>query len=135
MQKDLERKISTGQQQLKWVCLGACALALLNVALGFVYDNYFVATLQQVLVLGVTALLSVLLFKGRPLRWYFFAWLILMALGFFFQGGQRMIYEKQDGGLAVYVSVLGGLGLIGSAIYLAGSAEIGLFLDSRRKKP
>jgi drug/metabolite transporter (DMT)-like permease len=133
MQKDLEKMINAGQRQLKWICLGACTLTLINIGLGLVYDNYVGTTVQQVLVLGVTAALSILLFKGRHLRWYFFAWLLLAAFGLFFQGGQRMIYQTQDGGLGVYLSVLSGLGLIGSAIYLAGSEEIGVFLESLHK--
>jgi hypothetical protein len=131
IQKDIQAQIAQGRQYLKWVVVGACLLAMLNVGMGILYDNYLLTVLQQLLVVGITATLGGLLWKGKALRWYFFAWLILAALGFFFQGGQRMIFQVEDGGLAVYVSVLGGLGLIGLAIFLGGSDEIGLYLDNR----
>lgn len=131
MQQDISKQIETGRQHLKWVCLGACLLALMNVGMGIVYDQYVVTILQQAFVLGVTATFSVLLLRGKGgLRWYFFAWLLLMAFGFFFQGGQRMIFQTTDGGLSVYVSVLGGLGLIGLAVFLGGGTEISLFFKS-----
>jgi hypothetical protein len=133
LQKDLPSMIASGRQYLRWVCIGACLLALMNVGMGILYDNNAVAVMQQTLVLTITAVFSLLLPKKPGLRWYFFAWLILMALGLFFQGGQRGIYQSQDGGLAIYLSVLGALGLIGSAIFLGGSTEINAYFDSLRK--
>lgn len=131
MQQDISKQIETGRQHLKWVCLGACLLALMNVGMGIIYDNYIVTVLQQTFVLGITATLSVFLLRGKAgLRWYFFGWLLLMAFGFFFQGGQRMIFQTVDGGLSVYVSVLGGLGLIALAVFLGGGTEISQFFKS-----
>lgn len=136
MQQDISKQIATGRQHLKWVCLGACLLALMNIGMGVIYDTYIVTILQQALVLGITATLSAFLLKGRgALRWYFFGWLLLMAFGFFFQGGQRMIFQTADGGLSVYVSVLGGLALIGLAVFLGGGTEISQYFKSLSSDP
>ena len=112
-------------------------LAVLNLGMGIAYGAQLQPVAQQSFVVVVTGVLLWTLWKGFPMRWYLFAWLILMSMGFFFQGGQRMIFEGQDGGASVYISILGGLSLIGGAIFLGGNEEIALYLQhlmDKRKK-
>lgn len=89
---------------------------------------------QSVLSLGLVAItLGTLL--GRPLRWVMFSGLLLVSMFSFYLSGSRMAaFKDGKAGFSVYLALAASLTYLMSALYLAYSTEIGLFLRWKKEQ-
>lgn len=123
-------RLQKGKSNLRLLTTALVGLPVMNIAVSFLSPISIGPMVTQSLTLLISIVFAVLIHKGRPIRWYLFAWFILSAFGMFFLGGQRMVFKGQDGGLTAMFSVMSGMILIGCAVYLGGSDEIAEYVES-----
>ena len=132
---DITKVIAQGRSYFLSLMVALIVLSLIVVI--YELSNWQSSTLLivQIVVSLQVMSLALLTYYGYKTRWTFFIVLLLAGFLAFYMGGSRMgNFEQGEVSLASYLSVCAGLAYIGSAIFLAFSVEIGLFLRTKMEK-